>query len=531
MPSRRAAQVAHFVGVFVDNSIFLGGGGEDYATQQFLNLKYANRHGLIAGATGTGKTVTLQILAEGFSNAGVPVFMSDVKGDLSGLAASGSAEFKLHEAFTKRALQIGFDDYIYESFPVTFWDLFGEQGHPVRTTVAEMGPLLISRLLELSEAQEGILNIAFRLADEEGMPLLDLKDLQALLVWIGESRKDLSLRYGNISVQSIGAIQRRLMVLENQGAAQFFGEPALELADLMGVDASGRGKVNILAADKLMSSPRLYATFLLWLLSELFEELPEVGDPDKPKLVFFFDEAHLLFEDAPKALVDKVEQVARLIRSKGVGVYFITQNPADVPEDILGQLGNRVQHALRAFTAKDRKNLKLAAETYRDNPRFSTEDAIREVGVGEAVTSTLLKKGVPSVVERTLIRPPSSQLGPITLSKRKDVINNSALASKYDATIDRKSAYEILQSRAETAAAEAARLEEKEEEMATAEREYNAARRYSGGRVGRSSSTRSRSSREADFGTQMRKMVMKELTGTTGRRIVRGVLGSLFKGR
>ncbi len=518
-------------GVFVDNSIFLGGGGEDYATQQFLNLKYANRHGLIAGATGTGKTVTLQILAEGFSNAGVPVFMADVKGDLSGLAKSGSADFKLHEAFTKRATQIGFADYVYENFPVTFWDLFGDQGHPIRTTVAEMGPLLISRLLELSEAQEGILNIAFRLADEEGMPLLDLKDLQALLVWIGESRKDLSLRYGNISVQSIGAIQRRLMVLENQGAAKFFGEPALELADLMRVDAEGRGSVNILAADKLMASPRLYATFLLWLLSELFEELPEVGDPDKPKLVFFFDEAHLLFEDAPKALVDKVEQVARLIRSKGVGVYFITQNPADVPEDILGQLGNRVQHALRAFTAKDRKNLRMAAETYRDNPRFSTEDAIREVGVGEAVTSVLLKKGVPSVVERTLIRPPSSQLGPITLSERKSFMQSNPLASKYDVKVDRNSAYEILQKRSEAAAAEAAKLEEQEEEMEAMQREYSSARRYSGSRVGRSSSTRSRSSRDADFGTQMRKMVMKELTGTTGRRIVRGVLGSLFKGR
>lgn len=515
----------------MENSIFLGGGGEGYATKQFLNLKYANRHGLIAGATGTGKTVTLQILAEGFSKAGVPVFMADVKGDLSGLAAAGSADFKLHDAFTKRATTIGFDDYSYESFPITFWDLFGKQGHPVRTTVSEMGPLLIARLLELSEAQEGILNIAFRLADEEGLPLLDLKDLQALLVWIGESRKDLSLRYGNVSVQSIGAIQRRLMVLENQGAAQFFGEPALDLQDLMRVDEAGRGQINILAADTLMSSPRLYATFLLWLLSELFEDLPEVGDPDKPKLVFFFDEAHLLFEDAPKALVDKVEQVARLIRSKGVGVYFITQNPADVPEDILGQLGNRVQHALRAFTARDRKNLRMAAETYRENPRFSTEDAIREVGVGEAVTSTLLKKGVPSMVERTLIRPPSSKLGPITSSERKMVMNTSDLSSKYDVTVDRKSAYEILKGRAETAAAEAARLEEQEEEMAVSAREYSAARRYSGSRVARSTSKRVRSARDASFGTQMRNMVVKELTGTTGRRIVRGLLGGLFKGR
>ncbi|MGH1465505.1 MAG: helicase HerA-like domain-containing protein [Cognatishimia sp.] len=515
----------------MENSIFLGGGGENYATQQFLNLKYANRHGLIAGATGTGKTVTLQILAEGFSNAGVPVFMADVKGDLSGLALPGSADFKLHDAFMSRAEKIGFGDYTYEGFPVTFWDLFGEQGHPVRATVSEMGPLLISRLLELSEAQEGILNIAFRLADEQALPLLDLKDLQALLVWLGENRKDLSLRYGNISVQSIGAIQRRLMVLENQGASEFFGEPALELNDLMRLNAAGKGMVNILAADKLMSSPRLYATFLLWLLSELFEELPEVGDPDKPKLVFFFDEAHLLFEDAPKALVDKVEQVARLIRSKGVGVYFITQNPADVPEDILGQLGNRVQHALRAFTARDRKNLKLAAETYRDNPRFETEDAIREVGVGEAVTSTLLKKGIPSVVERTLIRPPSSNLGPISKAERQEVITASDLRAKYEAGLDRKSAYEILQNRAAKAAEEAEALETREEEMATAEREYASARRFSGARVGRSTSKATSRRSQQSFGTQMRKMVVKELTGTTGRRIVRGLLGGLFKGR
>lgn len=337
---------------------------------------------MIAGATGTGKTVTLQILAEGFSNAGVPVFLSDVKGDLSGLAKSGSADHKLHDAFMKRAGIIGFDDYTYDKFPVTFWDLFGEQGHPVRTTVAEMGPLLLARLLELSEAQEGIINIAFRLSDEEGLPLLDLKDLQALLVWIGEHAKELSLRYGNVSSSSIGAIQRRLLVLENQGGNSLFGEPAFELSEITRTDADGRGVINLLAADQLMASPGLYAKFLLWLLSELFEELPDVGNPDKPKLVFFFDEAHLLFDDAPKALVNKVEQVARLIRFKGVGVYFITQNPADVPDDILGQLGNRFQHALRAFTAKDRKELRLAAETYRENPRFDTEEAIREVGVG-----------------------------------------------------------------------------------------------------------------------------------------------------
>ncbi|WP_238366582.1 helicase HerA-like domain-containing protein [Mesobacterium pallidum] len=513
----------------MSDGIFVGGGGQGYGEQQYLALKYANRHGLIAGATGTGKTVTLQILAEGFSAAGVPVFLADVKGDLSGLAAAGRADFKLHEAFTSRAQTIGFDDYSYDSFPVTFWDLFGAQGHPVRTTVAEMGPLLISRLLELSEAQEGILNIAFRLADEEGMPLLDLEDLQALLVWVGENRDTLGLRYGNISVQSVGAIQRRLLVLENEGGAGIFGEPALELSDIMAHAPDGRGRINILAADTLMASPRLYATFLLWLLSELFEELPEVGDPDKPKLVFFFDEAHLLFDDAPKALVDKVEQVARLIRSKGVGVYFITQNPDDIPEDILGQLGNRVQHALRAFTARDRKALRMAAETYRENPDFDTEAAIREVGVGEAVTSMLEKKGVPGVVQRTLIRPPSSQLGPLGSEERAAVMAASPVAGKYEERLDRRSAHEILAERAAAAAKEAEAAEAREEEMEAAEREFNAGRRYSGTRVSRSTAKPAR--RGDSFGEAMAKNVMKELTGTTGRRIVRGILGGIFKAR
>ncbi|MCG7518270.1 helicase HerA-like domain-containing protein [Ruegeria sp. Ofav3-42] len=513
----------------MDENIFLGGSGNDYSQPQSLTLKYANRHGMIAGATGTGKTVTLQILAEGFSQAGVPVFLSDVKGDLSGLAKAGSQSHKLHEAFHDRAQRIGFTDYTYAACPVAFWDLFGQQGHPVRTTVTEMGPLLLSRLMDLSEAQEGILNIAFRVADEEGLPLLDLKDLQSLLVWIGENRAQLSLRYGNVSTASIGAIQRRLLVLENQGGTKLFGEPALELADLMRVDENEQGVVNILAADILMGSPRLYATFLLWLLSELFEELPEVGDPDKPKLVFFFDEAHLLFDDAPKVLVDKVEQVARLIRSKGVGVYFISQNPADIPEDILGQLGNRVQHALRAFTARDRKNLRLAAETYRENPAFDTEEAIREVGVGEAVTSMLQKKGVPGIVERTLIRPPSSQLGPITKAERKALIDASAMNAKYGKLRDRKSAFEILQARADAAAQAAAKAEEQLESQSTAEREFATARRYSGNRVGRSSS---RVMRKKDtFATAMSEAVIKELKGTTGRRIVRGILGGLFKAR
>ncbi len=510
-------------------TIFVGGGGDEYAEHQGLLLKYANRHGLIAGATGTGKTVTLQILAEGFASEGVPVFLSDVKGDLSGLAKAGSEGFKLHEPFMKRAATIGFDDYTYDAFPVTFWDLFGEQGHPVRTTVSEMGPLLLARLLELTDAQEGILNIAFRVADEEGLPLLDLKDLQSMLVWLGENREAVSIRYGNIATASVGAIQRQLLVMENQGATNFFGEPALELSDIMSVDSDGRGRINILAADKLMGAPRLYATSLLWLLSELFEELPEVGDPDKPKLVFFFDEAHLLFDDAPKALVEKVEQVARLIRSKGVGVYFVTQNPADVPEDILGQLGNRVQHALRAFTAKDQKALRQAAQTYRDNPRFSTEEAIREVGTGEAVTSMLESKGAPGVVERTLIRPPSSQLGPITKAERQSVIDTSPIAGKYETLKDRESAYEVLTGRAKKAAEEAEAAERAEEKAAEEEREFKKARRYKEKTVGRSTSRRSSST--DSIGGKLTNMVVRELTGTTGKRIVRGILGGFFKGR
>ncbi len=524
-------KMSNFKGaVGVSDTIFIGGGGEGYREPQRMLLEYANRHGLIAGATGTGKTVTLQILAESFSAHGVPVFLSDVKGDLSGLAAAGSEDFKLHEAFTSRADKIGFSDYIYESFPVTFWDLFGEQGHPIRTTVAEMGPLLLARLMELSEAQEGILNIAFRVADDEGMPLLDLKDLRALLVWVGEHKAELSLRYGNVSTSSIGAIQRQLLVIDNQGGTNLFGEPALDIADIFRTDIDGRGRISILASDKLMSSPRLYSTFLLWLLSELFEELPEVGDPEKPKLVFFFDEAHLLFDDAPKALIDKVEQVARLIRSKGVGVYFITQNPADVPEDILGQLGNRIQHALRAFTGRDQRNLKRAAQTYRANPRFDVETAIREVGVGEAVTSMLERKGAPGVVERTLIRPPSSRLGPINKSARAAFIKSSPIAGKYEEVKDRESAYEILTRRAELAAKEAAEAEAREEEAEAQEREYRTGRRYKGERVERSTS-RSRSSKSDSFGGALAKVVVKELKGTTGRRIVRGIFGTLFKGR
>lgn len=518
-----------------DSSIFVGGGGEGYAEAQSLLLGYGNRHGLIAGATGTGKTVTLQILAEGFSAAGVPVFMSDVKGDLSGIALPGSESHKLHDAFMKRAATIGLD-LRYASFPVTFWDLYGKQGHPVRTTVAEMGPLLLSRLLELSEPQEGVLNVAFRIADDEALPMFDLKDLRAMLTFIAENATTISTTYGLVSVSSIGAIQRRLLVLENQGGEHLFGEPALELADMMRVDADGRGRINILAADQLMASPRLYSTFLLWLLSELFEELPEVGNPDKPKLVFFFDEAHLLFDGAPKALTDKVEQVVRLIRSKGVGIYFITQKPADVPDDVLAQLGNRVQHALRVFTPRDGRDLKLAAQTYRENPRFSTEEAIKEVGTGEAVTSFLLDKGIPGVVERTLIRPPSSQLGPIDPGTRAMLVAGSPIAGKYEAEIDRDSAFEKLKARAEAAAKEAAEAEAAEakaaqdaKEFQIDEREFNSARRYDGNRDA-PKTTKKRSSSDS-IGEAFAKSFARQLGTKSGQAIVRGILGSLFKSR
>src|SRR5690606_28531485 len=365
-----------------------------------------NRHGLVTGATGTGKTVTLQILAEGFSNAGVPVFCADVKGDLSGIAMMGGKE----DFLVKRAEQIRLDPYEAQEFPVIFWDLFGEQGHPIRATISEMGPLLLSRLMNLTEAQEGVLNIAFRIADEEGLLLLDMKDLQSLLANIAQRADEITVRFGNVSRQSVGAIQRSLLILEQQGGKNFFGEPALRIADLMRTTRDGRGAISVLAADKLMANPRLYATFLLWLMSELFEELPEVGDPDRPRLVFFFDEAHLLFDDAPKALVDRIEQVVRLIRSRGVGVYFVTQNPLDVPETVLAQLGNRIQHALRAYTPREQKAVRTAADTFRPNPDFDCAKAITELGTGEALVSTLEAKGVPSVVRRTLIRPPSSRL-------------------------------------------------------------------------------------------------------------------------
>ena len=524
---------SHPIVDFDAGTVFVGGGGPDHAQPQDMLLKYANRHGLIAGATGTGKTVTLQILAEALSLAGVPVVLSDVKGDLSGIAAAGGTDPALHKALAERATRIG-APLDYRAFPVTFWDVWGEKGHPVRTTPAEMGPLLLSRLMGLTEAQEGVLNIAFRVADEESLALADLKDLQAMLVWVGQNARDLSLRYGNVSTASVGAIQRALLVLEEQGGDRLFGEPALELADLMRIDASGKGIVNILAADRLMNSPRLYATFLLWLLSELFEQLPEVGDPDKPRLAFFFDEAHLLFNDAPPALVDKVEQVARLIRSKGVSVWFITQNPADLPDSVLGQLGNRVQHALRAFTAKDQKALRQAAENYRANPEFDTADAIQHVGTGEAVTSFLQAKGAPGMVERTLVRPPLSQLGPIPDAERARIIQLSPLAMKYSETVDRDSAYEALARRTAEAAEQAAAAEKAaaDADLFVMKKSdgFTSARRYQPGiqiEARSATPTRRGDSMAEAFGKSM----ARQIGNKAGQMIVRGVLGSLFRGK
>jgi len=505
-----------------EDRILVGGGGKDYAEPRELLLRYGNRHGLITGATGTGKTVTVQVLAEGLSAAGVPVVVQDVKGDVSGLSRPGDPAGKAHESLTKRAAQIGMSDFAYRRYPVVFWDLFGKQGHPVRTTVSEMGPLLLARMMELTEAQEGVLNIAFRVADEQGLALLDLEDLQSMLVWLGENAETVGRTYGNVAPASIGAIQRALLVLENQGAKDFLGEPALDLKDLIATDAEGMGRINVLMSDRLMQSPRLYAMFLLWLLSELFEQLPEVGDPEEPKLVFFFDEAHLLFGDAPKALVDKVLQVVRLIRSKGVGVYFCTQNPDDVPGDVLAQLGNRIQHALRAFTPRDAKALRQAAETFRPNPEFDTETAIREVGT-EAVVSLLEAKGVPAMVSRTLIRPPESRMGAITPEERSQTIAASPLAGRYEAAVNRESAHEILADRAAKAAEEAKMAEEMLAQASAQDAELKQARRYE------PAAPRGRA--QPSLTTEITRTVIKQLGTRQGQRLVRGILGGLFKGR
>ncbi|SEN05932.1 hypothetical protein SAMN05192583_1906 [Sphingomonas gellani] len=554
------------------NGILIGAGANG-TDPQYLDLTRANRHGLIAGATGTGKTVTLQRIVEGFSAAGVPCFVADVKGDLSGLAMAGSATARTHDAFAARAATIGDSGWRYAGAPVQLWDLFGQQGHPIRTTVTEMGPLLLSRLLDLSDAQEGVLAIAFHVADKEGLPLIDLDDLQAMLADVANRAGELTTTYGNVSKQSVGAIQRALLQLRGQGAEHFFGEPALEMKDFLSLDDKGRGVVNLLAADKLMASPQLYATFLLWLLSELFEELPEVGDSDKPKLCFFFDEAHLLFDGAPDALLDKVEQVVRLIRSKGVGVYFITQNPLDIPDKVAGQLGNRVQHALRAFTPRDQAAVRAAAETFRPRPGLDVAAAITELAVGEALVSLLQPDGAPAPVSRTLIAPPSSRVGPITTDERRVLIDTDAVGTKYDTLVDRESAEEMLaaktseaaaavaEAKAGDAATKAAAAQAKED--ARAERARIAVERG----VARAEAAEQARQREADraaanspwakvatsaaraasssLGRQVANEIGREVLGTGSRRrssasggaggligtVARSILGNLLRGR
>jgi DNA helicase HerA-like ATPase len=481
----------------IGRQILIGAG----TRQVFIDPRYANRHGLIAGATGTGKTITLQVMAESFSRIGVPVFVSDVKGDLSGISQPGNPHPKIDERIEK----IGIKDFQFAPSPTVFWDLFGVQGHPIRATISEMGPLLLGRLLELNDTQEGILTVAFEFADDEGLLLLDMSDLRTTLQYIGDNAKLFTSEYGNVSKRSIGAILRRLLVIEREGGDQFFGEPAMDLHDMIRIHPDGRGQVNVLAADQLMSSPRIYATFLLWLLSELFEDLPEIGDPEKPRFVFFFDEAHLLFKGAPRALLEKVEQVVRLIRSKGVGVYFVTQNPVDVPESVLGQLGNRVQHALRAFTPKDQKAVRAAAQTFRANPELDTATVITELGVGEALVSVLEEGGVPSVVERTLLSPPASHMGAITAGERRSIVNTSPLAGRYDNPVDRESAHELLRKRAEKASNQ------------TQGREARAA-------TGAPGNSRSR---RQSVGEAFIKSLARTIGNQIGRQLMRGVLGSL----
>ena len=512
--------------IIQNQSIYLGKSEEN----QWLKLKYANRHGLIAGATGTGKTVTLQGLAEGFSSAGVPVFIADVKGDLSGLSAAGQAK----EPLVNRAKEIGFELH-YQAFPVMFWDMFGKKGHPIRTTVSEMGPLLLSRLLGLNATQEGVLNIAFAVADEEGLLLLDLDDLRAVLNHVSDNAEEYEAYYGRVASVSVAAIHRALLVLEQQGGTQLFGEPALNIYDFMQTAPNGQGAINILAADKLMESPKLYSSFMLWLLSELFEELPEVGDLEQPKLVFFFDEAHLLFDEAPKALLEKIEQLVKLIRSKGVGVYFITQNPADIPDEVLAQLANRMQHALRAYTPKEQKGVKAAAQSFRPNPAFDTQEAITQLGIGEALVSVLEKKGVPAIVERTLIRPPLSLLGMVTDEERTKIIAASPIAGKYEAIVNRESAYEILTERAQ---GNATRIDENIWGTVTRTTGMGENRPDEAGTTRESRPRRSMPSRTAKRSngrksdsllTTITKSVARSVGSQLGRQIVRGLMKSMLK--
>ena len=479
-------------------------------TEISLLPNMANRHGLIAGATGTGKTVTLQVMAEHFSAIGVPVFMADVKGDLTGISQPGGANAKVEERVKLLKLE-----YAASACPVTLWDVFGEQGHPVRATVSEMGPVLLARIFNLNDTQTGVLAIAFKIADDNGLLLLDLKDLRALLSWVGENAGQFTTAYGNVSAASIGAIQRGLLTLEQQGGDKFFGEPALSLDDLLQTD-NGRGIINILAADKLLSSPRLYSTFLLWMLSEIFETLPEVGDREKPKLVFFFDEAHLLFNEAPKELLEKIEQVVRLVRSKGVGVYFVTQNPLDIPDTVLGQLGNRVQHALRAYTPRDQKAVRAAADTFRENPKFKVVDVITELGVGEALVSFLDEKGRPTIVERAWILPPQSQIGPITPEQRRTLLASSLVAGQYEKTVDRESAFEKLKARRGTEASPTTSVDSG----------------GLGGILGKLGfpGAGGASKREGVVEAAV-KSAARAMASEAGRRIIRGVLGSILGGR
>ena len=477
----------------------------------FLLTNMANRHGVITGATGTGKTVTLQRLAEGFSQRGVPVFMADIKGDLTGVSQPGGGNTKVEE----RNKLLGIENVQYQGSPATLWDVFGKQGHPLRATASEMGPLLLARMLQLNDTQEAVLTLAFKIADDDGMLLLDLKDLQALVQYVGENADQFTVKYGNVSKASVGAIQRGLLQLDQQGGEQFFGEPAVKLDDFM-QSISGKGVLNLLAADQLINSPMLYSTFLLWILSELFETLPEAGDLEKPKLVFFFDEAHLLFNDAPPALIDKVEQVVRLIRSKGVGVYFVTQNPADIPDKVLAQLGNRIQHALRAYTPQEQKAVKVAAQTFRQNPKIDVEQAITQLGVGEVLISLLDEKGIPTIVDRAFVVPPVGQIGPITAEQRQQLINNSLVAGVYEQIVDRESAFEILQKK----------TEERTAEQAKADAEIQAAK---DAKAAAGPASRSDSILES-----VAKSVARSASSSIGRQIgnqiVRGVLGSIFGG-